>query len=64
MYPDDNYTKIQFETGEVAWINCITKERLGLIFADLSSGFRLKNKLPKYKILSTPKLNKCINLTI
>lgn len=51
MYPDQ-YKKIQFETGEIAWIKHENPDFLYLIFADLSCGSRRKIYLLKYKILN------------
>lgn len=54
----DNFDKIQFETGEVAWIRYEFTDTLYLVFIDLSAGLRSKSKLPKYKILKSGNKNK------
>ena len=54
MSPDDKYPKIKFETGEIAWIRYEIGNTLGLIFADLSASYRIKEKLPEYVVLSMP----------
>lgn len=51
MYPDQ-YQKIKFETGEIAWIRHEDDTYLYLIFCDLSSGSRRKSNLPKYNFLN------------
>lgn len=61
MYPDDQYENIKFETGETAWIKWEDDIYLGLIFQDLTAGYRRKSKLPKYEVLTTPENSEKFN---
>jgi hypothetical protein len=53
-WPDSEYPKIQFSSGEIAWIKLEDSDRLYLIFQDLTAGSRLKKDLPSYEIISKP----------
>lgn len=55
MYPDNKYPKIQFETGETAWLRYDGEDYLVIIAVDLTT-VTIRKSLPitNYKILSQP----------
>jgi hypothetical protein len=57
-YPGDTYPKIQFESGEIAWLKHDNGETLLLVFEDGTGCERLKNMMPEYKVIGRPKKKK------
>jgi hypothetical protein len=53
-FPDDRFPKIQFESGEIAWLRHDDGETLLLIFEDGTSCERMKDRMPGYKIIQRP----------
>ena len=57
-FPDDTYPKIQFTTGDVAWLKHDNGESLSLVFEDGSRCERMKSMMPDYKIVNRPRKSK------
>lgn len=54
MSLDKTYRKIEFKSGEIAWIKYELDDLLFLIFQDLTSAPRYRKSLPEYEVISTP----------